>query len=150
MIKQEGRLEASIILRQPISVDEAIQWVTRYNLSNASFRLRFIEKDGTRGTMGMATDENGDISVEDITEMTRELDEASPEFDLKGVVTIEAAIEPAQWHRLSRLPNVFMVDITAAFAKQHFAKQSGATLKEENNLTVTAYSYPIYWYLEDN
>ncbi len=150
IVQQEDTLQASIILRQPVPLDYAKQWVKQYGLSNASFRLRFIESDGTRGVLGIATDENGEILSEELNEMLIELNEASPGADLLGVVTIAAEITPTQWAELTRLPEVYVVDLTAQFAKQHFIEQNKNAIPDKNNITITVYNYPIYWYLENS
>ncbi len=70
------------------------------------------------------------------------------EIQVLGVTTINAGLLSSSYYLLAADPQVFLIDVTPAFAEHHLLQQH-ASLLNANDLVVTA-AYPVYWYLESS
>jgi len=139
---------ALVTFRHPISLETFPELMERAGASVVSFRIRTVEPDGRRGTLGGAPEPDGTVlDVEHVATFT-ERQEQSKGGPLKvlGVIDAEVLVDRAAFDRLtSNVDDVFLVDIMRAVVYDHLPD----TAKDRVPMRDVRLE-PLYWHLEDN
>lgn len=148
LAKQQRSLDVTVVLNQPLLVDEFTELVDKYGLQVYGFQMRVIDGHGDRVTLFSSPDSDQLVPEYSLASMLGWVQDQTGEAKFLGVTTIDAGLSSSNFDILSADPAVFLVDVTPGFAEHHMRQQHASLLEAGDFVTTSA--YPVYWYLESN
>ncbi|MDY7040070.1 MAG: response regulator transcription factor [Chloroflexota bacterium] len=148
LAKQQRSLDVTVVLNQPLSVDEFTELVDKYGLQVYGFQMRVIDGHGDRVTLFSSPDSDQLVPEYSLVSMLGRVQDQTGEAKFLGVTTIDAGLSSSNFDILSADPAVFLMDVTPGFAEHHMRQQHASLLEAGDFVTTSA--YPVYWYLESN
>jgi hypothetical protein len=129
---------ATITMKKALSLKEFENFAVKYDLDICDYKLRALEKDGTRVTIGAKPTE--DLLVDEDMIM-----DAVGENSLEGVIAFTCNVTENNFKRIIEMGNdksVYVIDVDSYFIAKDVREQT-----DKDNVRVKAND--IYWYLED-
>lgn len=143
---QHEIVPALLTFQRPIPVEEFPNLIDRPGATTISYHIRTIEPDGRRGTIGGAPEPDGTLlDMDHLTDFTlrQEAKGASP-LRVLGVIDVEVAVDRSAYEALSKLDDVFLVDLTRAVVVDLLPAQ----FRQQVPIS-EVHLEPLYWHLED-
>ncbi len=136
---------ALLTFRRPIPVEEFPNLMASSGATVMNYRIRTIEPDGRRGTIGGAPEPDGTVlDMDHLADFSsrQEAKETSP-LHILGVIDAEVIVDRSAYGTLSGRDDVFLVDLTRAVAVDLLPADRQQVPISEVRLE------PLYWHLED-
>jgi hypothetical protein len=145
---QTDTVEADIVFEQPLSAAQVSNIVTQYALNVIGFRMRVFDGLNDRITLFGSPYQDQLVSDYHVNLLLDHIREETGEATLLGITTIRAEFTTKNYIDLAADPDVFLVDVTPGFVRNHMQTQHASLLEFEDFLTVS--THPTYWYLESS
>lgn len=137
---------ALLTFRRPIPVEEFPNLIASSGATAMNYRIRTIEPDGRRGTIGGAPEPDGTVlDMDHLADfaLRQEAKGTSP-LHIFGVIDAEVMVDRSAYGALSGRDDVFLVDLTRAVAVDLLP----AELRQQIPISEVRLE-PLYWHLED-
>lgn len=139
------RADVVVTFKRPLSLDEFANLAADHGLKVGNYTLRMTAANGQRWTVGGAPVDRELIPRSFLDREIAFVRSKAPEATLDGVVDATISLDMAQYAKLHAVPDVFLIDVTAAVVLQELRQRNSRL--EERKLTVDA-SRP-YWFMEN-
>ncbi|WP_017435064.1 hypothetical protein [Saccharococcus caldoxylosilyticus] len=132
----------TITLKKPLSILEAEKFIKRYQLKVRGYHMRIIGKDGKKKRF-RGIPQKGILFPDSYKELL-------PSGNVIGIYNLYGDISIDQFPKLYKDPEVFVPDITSAYAKQMFENSHiyKEFIKEHKNVSLLVQNPDLYSKLE--
>lgn len=129
---------ATITMKKALSIKEFENFAVKYDLDICDYKLRALEEDGTRVTIGVKPTEDSLVDQDKILD-------AVGENTLEGVIAFTCNVTENNLDKIIDMENdnsVYVVDVDSYFLGKDIKEQT-----DKDNVRIKAND--IYWYVED-